>query len=162
MNDQEIWRDVLGFVGYYQVSNHGRVRSTHNANQKKILAPGRSGRGYLKVNLKAKPNIVQAYIHQLVAWAFLGDQPEGTHVHHIDGDMLNNRSDNLAYVKIAEHIGAHHRGEKNQRALLTADDVLEIRARYANGEMLKAIAPEYGVSKECASSIVTRRSWKHI
>lgn len=54
------------------------------------------------------------------------------------------------------------RGEDNGRAKLTADQVLEMRARTANGEDYKDLAAEYGVSKTTASSIINRRTWKYI
>lgn len=54
------------------------------------------------------------------------------------------------------------RGEKNGSAVLTAEKVLEIRARRARGESLRALARAYGVSKGTITFIVQRQTWKHI
>lgn len=54
-------------------------------------------------------------------------------------------------------------GEKNGRAKLSENDVLEIRARYAAGGVsYKELAPKYGVSRSIIAFAVQRRTWRHI
>ena len=56
----------------------------------------------------------------------------------------------------------HTFGARHGRTVLTDDDVLVIRQRYANGETQTAIARDYSVTQEAVSAIVRRKSWQHI
>ena len=93
-NMEEIWKDITGYEGIYQVSNLGRVRSFKIKKTGKLLKP-RNSHGYLYVYLgKNYP------IHQLVAMVFLNHTPDGHKiiVDHIDNNSLNNRLDNLQLI----------------------------------------------------------------
>lgn len=59
--------------------------------------------------------------------------------------------------------GEHPKGEQNKAAIITVKEVLEIRKRYAAGGITqKQLAKEYGIKRETVTSIVNRRSWKHV
>ena len=104
----EIWRDIKGYEGLYQVSNLGRIKSlekiinanfkygnTHNYKEK-ILKPFKETRGYLKVRLY-KNGVAKNYkVHRLVANAFLGEN--NLTVNHIDKNKENNKLENLEYM----------------------------------------------------------------
>jgi len=77
---QEIFKNILGYEGLYQVSNFGNVKSLGNdkARKEKILKPTKDGRGYYKVDLCKEGKIKTIVIHVLVAQAFLGHVPDGT------------------------------------------------------------------------------------
>ena len=60
------------------------------------------------------------------------------------------------------HPGRLPRGERSPRAKLTDAQVLEIRRRYAEGEMQRDLAPVYGVSRSLIQAIVGRKVWKHL
>ena len=76
---EEIWRDVVGFEGVYQVSNTGIVRRIY-PNKTKTLkqckAGGRTNKEYLYVNMSAKGKYRSSSVHRLVAEAFIPN-PEG-------------------------------------------------------------------------------------
>lgn len=94
----EEWRDVIGYEGYYQISNFGRVKSFkkwNNKNQSRILK-GYSKNGYPVVSLNTNPR-KEYYVHRLVAKCFLGDH-RNMEVNHKDGDRTNNALDNLEWV----------------------------------------------------------------
>lgn len=55
-----------------------------------------------------------------------------------------------------------NRGEKNGRAKLTEDEVVNIRAYYHAGRTQQSLATEYGVSKMLISLIVRRKKWAHV
>lgn len=112
---EEIWKDIVGYEGLYQVSNLGRVKSLdHFRNtglnrgylQKgKILKPSMDMyRNYLRVQLSKKGKVVSIRIHRLVAQAFIPNPKNKPQVNHIDGNKLNNCVDNLEWVTIRENI----------------------------------------------------------
>ena len=97
---EEIWKDVPGYEGSYQVSNLGRVKSL-KLNKEKILKPGLDRNGYLQVNLCCERKFKAIRVHQLVAMAFLNHEPcgyNGLIVDHKDNDKLNNRLSNLQLI----------------------------------------------------------------
>jgi HNH endonuclease len=60
------------------------------------------------------------------------------------------------------HPESVQRGERNHRALLTAEQVQELRRRAANGERHRLLAAEFGITKKTVGKIVERRTWKHV
>ena len=95
---KEIWKDIPGYDGLYQVSNLGRVKSlSYNGTKKEKILKAQSNTGtYLHVNLKRKT----IQVHQLVAMTFLGHIPCGYKlvVDHINDIRTDNRVENLQIV----------------------------------------------------------------
>lgn len=157
---EEIWKDIPGYEGRYQVSSLGRVRSLDRTyvrvqNGKEIRCPlrGRVLRQtnnhripYLTVTLS--PEWKSARVHKLVAIAFLGDCPEGMEICHIDGNVFNNAVSNLRYGTHTENIAdmVKH-GTRQKQCRLSPVEVREIRARIRNGESDASIAKAFGVSE---------------
>ena len=108
---EEIWKDIPGYEGLYQVSNLGRVKSLPRVvlrrmkNGKvhprriheKLLVPARQYRGHQQVCLCKEGIENHQFVHRLVLLAFVGPCPEGMEVCHNDSDPTNNRLDNLRY-----------------------------------------------------------------
>ena len=86
----EIWKDIKGYEGLYQVSNLGRVKSS-----KKILSPSKTE--YLKVSLSKNGAQNTHYIHRLVAQAFIDNKSNLPFVNHIDENKHNNNVNNLEW-----------------------------------------------------------------
>ena len=99
---QEIWIDIRGYEGKYQISNLGQVKSLKNKIiLKNAIISKRKGKdGYKVVNLQGKI----FYIHRLVANAFIPNKNNLPQVNHIDGNKLNNRIDNLEWVTASQNI----------------------------------------------------------
>jgi hypothetical protein len=94
----ESWRAVVGYEGAYEVSDLGRVRSLPGGlRQGKVLKPVSAGRGYLSVTPCIEGVARKIYVHHAVAAAFIGPRPDGLDVCHGNGDLLDNRPDNLRY-----------------------------------------------------------------
>ena len=115
--NEEVWHDIEGYEGMYQVSNLGRIKSL----ERKTYNPSIFGEDcYRTVPEKIrKPNIMHGYhcvalvmngkskvyrIHRLVAEAFIGKAPTSIHqINHKDGNKSNNNVDNLEWVTPKEN-----------------------------------------------------------
>lgn len=102
----EIWKDIDGYEGFYQVSNYGEVRSidrrVKNKNGERvakgrILAQVTMTSGYKTVNLFKKNRGKICLVHRLVAAAFLPNDNALAEVNHKDENKQNNRADNLEW-----------------------------------------------------------------
>lgn len=100
----EIWKDIQGYNGKYQVSNLGNVRSLkwNNTNQTRLLTPFMNG-GYLRVGFRVNKILHNHLIHVLVAKAFIPNPHNKSIVNHIDGNKLNNNVNNLEWVTSSEN-----------------------------------------------------------
>lgn len=95
---QEIWKDIEGYEGEYQVSNFGNVRSLNFMRRgvTRELAKKHSG-GYSYVILYKKTKIKRKRIHRLVAETFIPNPDNLPEVNHKDENKENNRIDNLEW-----------------------------------------------------------------
>lgn len=108
-NSNEIWRDVVGYEDTHQVSNLGRVRvkerviNTSTGKRKyksKLLNIQTSVGGYKFVILIVNNNRKTAYIHRLIAEAFIPNPDNLPCVNHKDEDKSNNIVDNLEWCTV--------------------------------------------------------------
>lgn len=91
----EIWKEIKGYEGLYQVSNLGRVRSLR---YNKILKPCVSKTGYEYVLLVDRNSHNKNHrLHRLVAMTFLPNPENLPQVNHKDENKLNNCADNLEW-----------------------------------------------------------------
>ena len=100
--EEEIWKDILGFEGRYQVSSFGRVRSLeyHNAKGVKrigILKPAKDAKGYLRCALSKNNKLITYKVHRLVAAAFISNPNNFLQVNHKNGTKTDNRVENLEW-----------------------------------------------------------------
>ena len=113
---QEIWKDVDGTSGRYQISNLGNVRAFTRFRNGELLKPAKYSNGYLFVHFAKdtdKKGERHSYlIHRLVAQAFLPNPDGLPQVNHKDENKTNNRVDNLEWCT---HLYNQNYGTKNQR-----------------------------------------------
>lgn len=104
----EIWKDIPGFEGLYQVSDLGRVKSLpkqiwngkgYYISKEKILRPNTLAKGYFQVELKRNKQRCSLQVHRLVAMAFIEnpDPEDLIQVNHLNGNKQDNRVENLEW-----------------------------------------------------------------
>lgn len=100
---KEVWRDIHGYEGLYQVSDLGRVRSiTRGGTNGRMLKPDNCF-GYLRYTL-CKNNIPTRHrAHRLVAEAFIPNPENKPQLNHINGNKEDNRVDNLEWCTESEN-----------------------------------------------------------
>ena len=101
----EIWKDVKGYEGLYQVSNLGRIKSLQRngtVGYDKIITPNGCGR-YARIGLRNKKR-VHFLVHRLVASAFIPNPNNFPQVDHINGNRYDNRVENLRWVTAKQNI----------------------------------------------------------
>ncbi len=114
VNIEEIWKDIKGYEGLYQVSNLGRVKSLdriilYKDGRKRffegVIIQQRASptSKYLSVLLYKDTKVKRHRIHRLVAEAFIPNLEGKPQVGHKDEDYLNNNADNLEWVTAQEN-----------------------------------------------------------
>lgn len=107
---EEIWKDIEGYEGYYQVSNLGRVKSlrrwsgTQYYNREKIIKPWLTIKGYYRVQLSRNGVYKNFFLHRLVAEAFIPNPKNKPQVNHIDGNTKNYSISNLEWATARENV----------------------------------------------------------
>ena len=116
---KEIWKDVPGYDGYYQVSNMGRVMSVNynHTTKCKVLMPVKNTDNYLTVLLYKDRKRKRLLIHRLVWQTFNGPIPEGLQINHIDENPQNNSLDNLNLMTPKENSNWGTRTERMRNTL---------------------------------------------
>lgn len=113
MTVEEIWKDVQGYEGEYQVSNLGRVKSldktvyvknNNTAVKHGKVLKARECQGYYYVCLSSKNIKKMCRVHILVAKAFVQNFKNKKTVNHINGNKLDNRAENLEWLSIKENL----------------------------------------------------------
>lgn len=100
----EIWKPVVGYEGFYEVSNLGRVKSFVKDKDGKILKGGKHDFGYIKYSLHSIDGIKQILGHRLVAQAFISNPENKPYIDHINGITCDNRVENLRWCTQKENL----------------------------------------------------------
>lgn len=115
----EIWKDIKGFEGLYQISNYGNIKSlertfeyigknqfgefkTIKKHKEMIIKQSINGNGYYQVCLRKENIKKNLLVHRLIAEAFIDNPDNKPTINHIDGNRLNNSINNLEWATMLE------------------------------------------------------------
>ena len=125
--DFDIWKDIPGYEGLYQVNQLGSIRSYGNrSNHKKSIIMKQSDLLGYKVVALTKDGKQKLYkVHRLVATVFVENPMNKPQVNHIDGNKHNNNAENLEWVTASENtkhafnsgLSRPQKGKENRRSL---------------------------------------------
>lgn len=100
----EIWKDVVGYEGFYQVSNLGnvkRVGSFRGVNKAYLnnyyLKPKDNGKGYYRIKLTVNNKSKRVMLHRIIAEAFISNPNNYPYINHINAIRKDNRLENLEW-----------------------------------------------------------------
>lgn len=181
----EMYVDIQGYEGYYQISNHGNVRSLDRVIKEKtgktqtikgrVLKQRINPSGYYYVGLRKNSRKATFAVHQLVAQAFLDNPDNKPTVNHIDGNKLNNSVANLEWSTYSENLEHAYKtglrravyssevGSKNYKRKLISEQVIEIKRLLAAGSLThKEIATKFSVARSTITEINSGKRWKHL
>lgn len=175
----EIWKEVPGYEGYYEVSDQGRVKSLarkilridghYCSVSGRIMKLKRDSGGYSCCKLSKNGKKRDFLAHRLVLVAFVGPCPAGHESCHRDGNPANNSLDNLYWGTKLQNSqdsfrhGTRVKGETNGRSVLTEKDVREIIGMLKQGIRSHAeISEIFGISERHVRRIRNRKRWKHL
>ena len=157
----EIWKDVEGFEGLYQVSNMGRIKSLdHYASNgiKDILYKGRIiqqslHNGYRIAHLCKNNKVKTVNVHRIVALAFVPNPLNEPQVNHKDGNKANNDASNLEWCSQRENvIHGIKTGLRNLK--ISRDKYQYIYEEHLKGKTYRILAEEFNVGKTRIGQIV--------
>lgn len=119
--ENEIWKDIPGYEGYYQVSNYGNIKSNKRPyticsktiilTKSKIIKPNIS-KGYYRVELNVNGVAKQFSVHRLVALAFIPNIHNLPCINHKDENPLNNKVENLEWCTMEYNLKYGTRQER--------------------------------------------------
>ena len=125
---KEVWKDIEGYEGLYQISNLGNVKSLDRTQIQKrgdlyynkkykgqIIKSHLTHRGYCAVGVTKHNRHKNFSVHRLVARAFIPNPENKPEVNHIDGNKQNNDVRNLEWLTPSENIIHMHRMYKEKR-----------------------------------------------
>lgn len=173
----EQWRPVVGYEGFYEVSNMCRVKGLDRMVMRRgeivrvagvLLKMHRHSAGYWVVDLRQLNVRHTKYVHRLVLEAFVGPCPEGEECRHLNGDRADARLENLAWgtrVEQAEDRRRHGtllEGETAPHARFTAADVRVMRTLSANGVTDKIIGMAFDAHPAQIAQITNGNRWKSV
>jgi len=174
---KEIWKDIKGYEGLYQVSNLGRVKSlskewisgnhkSKNKHEDMILKP-RIALGYIHVVLRKNKKAKTYKVHRLVLKEFIGES--NLECNHINGNKSDNRIENLAYCTSSENLKHAYKsglkismkGEKNPASKLNNEIVKNIRENKFNLTK-KEFSLCYNIHISVIRKIINNKTWIHV
>lgn len=180
VENMEIWKDIKGYKGYYQISNKGRVKSLSRKKHLRnniyyytdeiILKPGVTN-GYQIVVLQKNKIKNTFLVHHLVLkhYVKLKKQNRKNNVcNHINGLKHDNRDKNLEWCSQKENakhscmILKKNIGSDHYKSILNENILRKIKNKLKQKIKVCVIAKQFNVSPNVISHIKNNRTWKHI
>jgi hypothetical protein len=177
--ENEVWKDVVGYEGYYQVSSQGRVKSLDRKlileykwgkktlhYKEKLRKISISTNGYYSVGLQTGLCKHSHFLlHRLMAIAFLPNPENKAYVNHINGIKLCIELENLEWVNGSENAlhSIQKLGNKGfHENYITENDVFKVRLLREKRYTYKRISHITNIKIATIQSICTRRTWNKL
>ena len=166
----EEFRSIKSYENYYEISNHGRVRSLYGRYKDcEFKKPYLRKDGYVVINLIKDKRQKTFYLHRLVAEHFIeNDDNLKTEINHIDGDKQNNSHSNLEWCTSVENkchayvAGLTKRGSARASSKLSEEHVKSIPGLIKDGCSIKQISTIFGVSTTSIHHILKGRNFGYL
>jgi len=175
--EEEQWKDIPDFEGFYQASNFGRIRSLdqivecrNGATRQckgKVMKLSLDRIGYQRIGLSKQRKDYPSKVHKLIMLAFVGERSDSKiQVNHIDGDKANNNLSNLEYCS-----HSHNMRHASVNGLLSRaggrkkfknDDVFKICLEHMKGTSTEKIAFNWNVDTSTVRKILSNTSYKKV
>ena len=178
MSCTEEWRDVIGYGGFYKVSDKGNIRSVGRykeaGNQYKNfnywtkgsrIKPSLDKDGYLIITLGKNGSRITKKVHRLVAEAFIDNTFDYPSVNHIDSDRSNNIKSNLEWCTNqmnsthAMNAGRIPQGEGHHRVNNSLTSFKLLKYWIDTGYSPKELQEVFKVSRSVISAVKHRKHW---
>ncbi len=161
----EIWEDLPGYVGRYEISNYSRVKSL--IQKKYIILKKSLSNGRFKVALTSRRGKIKCeYVGRLCATVFLRSPEENEVLEYLDKNVLNDASFNLKWrtwqsvnLEKAKNI-PYNQGEKNGAATLNYKKAALIRSERKAGKTYSELSLTHKVSVSCLQKVISNKTWK--
>lgn len=174
----EVWKDIPGYEGHYQVSDGGSVRSLDRLQTsyggRHWLRRGRpmkltkiKDKGYMVVTLTVGKLRKRPYVHELVLLAFVGPRSPGMQGCHSDGNPSHNKPDNLRWDTpsgncLDKHLhGTMPVGDRHHKAVNSAAVIAQAKQLLKNMPV-QEVARLTGVSAGTLHQVKSGRQWFHV
>tara|TARA_R100001086_G_scaffold250083_1_gene193457 strand:- start:1531 stop:2301 length:771 start_codon:yes stop_codon:yes gene_type:complete len=177
----QIWKDIEGYSGYYQVSNDGEVRSLDreivHKNGHSIVRKGKSlnkykcSKGYYRVELSKHGTRKKMLVHRLVAQAFISNPNKKPCVNHKNGIKTDNNISNLEWCSYSENtkhalasgLMEPRKGSDCNFSVISENDVRSILDMLRTKEYTQnEIASMFNIKKATVSAINTGKNWSSV
>lgn len=177
--NNEIWKDIIGYEGFYKISNYGKVKSLarlvkmgpnkFRQTNEMFLNPSKSIHGYWRLCLQKNGKRNMHFIHRLIGKAFIPNPENKPEINHINGIRDDNSMDNLEWVTTLENqLHSVHvlkrkilRGNEVGNSILNPELILELKymKQYFSYTKLQDI---YEIDRATIHLAVTGKNWKHL
>ena len=167
---KEVWKDIEGYEGVYQVSNKRRVKSLsyHHSGKEGILKQCKSKDGYLKVCLFKNGKQTTFSVHRIVASAFINNYNNYPEINHKDEDKTNNCVENLEWCDRKYNVNYGSAIEKMVQTRKLRKKILCIETNQIFNSCRdagKSVNVDHGNISKCANGIYETSAgyhWKYI
>lgn len=178
----EVWKDVVGYEGLYQISDTGKIKSIqrrygnyNGMRRERIMKQRPDSRNYINITLCKNGKHKSHWVHRLVAQAFIPNLDNKHCINHIDNNPSNNSIENLEWCTHKENSqhsaiqGRINRGEKNGSVKLKEIDIRFIRHlrqdfNLTHKQITECLFLSQGIKMDRKSigDIINNIIWKHV
>ena len=181
--NEEIWKPVLDTDGWYEVSNLGRVRSWIKRKGRSkmpgrirldsplILRQTKNKRGHQTVGIAPQGHRGQPMaVHRLVLDAFSGPCPKDMETRHLNGNVVDNRRDNLKWGTRKEKTNDRRingtlllfKGEVSTHSVLNDNLVCALRRMARKGCTISSLSKEFNINTLTMRNAINGNKWSHL